>query len=174
MKNDQNQTTNTGNIAQPTTRATRRGRRLTLDDAVAVASLCAKRASEREACAHLGISYSTWAHYKSKNSNAEQFTEILDAIKGAKIAAHLENIELASKKDWRASECYLEKTMPDRFSNRAAASETTVNQTAIVIQAGGEENLRRMIEHYAGLARQTKALPAPALAALEQGDTDEK
>lgn len=162
--NETHQTPDTGQATQPPTRATR-GRRLTLADARDVAALCAKRASEREACAHLGIPYSTWAHYKSKHRNAEAFAQIVDAIKGAKIESHMANIEAASKKDWRASECYLEKTIPDRFSSKAAAVEiNTGNQSTIMIAAGGEGAVMKMLDTiYAEQAKQGQVAPSAAL-----------
>ena len=117
-----------------------------------MAALCARRASEREACAHLGIPYSTWAHYKSKHRNAEAFSLIVDAIKGAKIESHLANIEAASKKDWRASECYLEKTIPDRFSSKALV-EINTGQESTLIAVGGEANLRKYVAIFADEAK---------------------
>jgi hypothetical protein len=159
-KEQTNQLRDTGNVTQLPTRPTRRGRRLTLDDARDVAALCAKRASEAEACALLGIPVSTWHHWKAKMRNSEQFREILDAIKGGKIKSHLENIESFSAKDWRASECYLEKTIPDRFSNKAATVEITT-PSALVMQVGGEDALRKIVAMYADKARaQIEVKPA--------------
>jgi len=149
-----------GNTSQPLTRATHRKPRLTLKDAEAVAALCAKRASEKEACAFLAIPYSTWAHYKSKNRNAEAFSKVVDSIRAAKIQAHLSNIESFSAKDWRASECYLEKTIPDRFSNRAAEN------SAPVVVAIDEAKRRRLQAVYDALVVDcpppAAMLPAPA------------
>jgi hypothetical protein len=105
------------------TPAKRRRHRLTLADAEAIAALVAKRANEREACAVLGIPYSTWSHWKAKPHNAEQFAVVLDRINGEKIKSHLENIDGFSKKDWRASEAYLSLTMPSKFSSKAATVE---------------------------------------------------
>ncbi len=144
------QTPDNGKLAHLPTRTTpqRRGKRLCLADARDVAALCAKRANEGEACAVLGIPYSTWMHWKAKARNSEQFREIIDSIKGAKIKAHLDNIESFSAKDWRASECYLEKTIPDRFSNKAATVEITNNAPSILQLVGGEEALRKLIGQY--------------------------
>jgi hypothetical protein len=149
-------------LTQSVTRVRRRGHRLTRADAEAIAMMVAKRANEREACAELGIPYSTWNHWKAKPHNAEKYAVVLDRIRGAKIKSHLENIESFSAKDWRASECYLEKTIPDRFSNKAATVEITTS-SALVMQVGGEDNLRKIVAMYADKARaQIESTPAPA------------
>jgi hypothetical protein len=123
MKNTPSETPDTSKSAQPLTRVRRRGHKLTLADAEAIAALVAKRANEREACAVLEIPYSTWMHWKAKPHNAEKFSVVLDRIRGAKLDAHLDNIEKFSKDDFRASIAYLEKTMPEKYSSRAATIE---------------------------------------------------
>jgi hypothetical protein len=153
-----NQTPEAGTIAQLPTRARRRGCRLTLGDARDVAALCAKRCSEAEACATLGIPISSWHHWKARVRNSDEFREILDAIRGAKIQAHLDNIEKASQKDWRASECYLEKTIPDRFARSAASVEINAPVGAI-----DDATLNKVLAMFkAEKAKQTKAIEIAA------------
>lgn len=139
----------------------RRGRKLVLADIEGIAALVGKRASEREACAVLGIPYSTWQHFKAKAHNSVRFEEVLQRIRGEKIKGHLENIEAHAAKDWRASEAYLEKVMPERFSKRATvepAPAVLINVAVI------REAIRRA---YAGedlpkpKAAPVKELPAP-------------
>jgi hypothetical protein len=170
--NSPSQLPDTGKLTHLPTRATlkRRGLRLTLDDARAVAALCAKRASEAEACAVLGIPVSTWHHWKAKMRNSEQFREILDGIKGAKIEAHLANIESFSAKDWRASECYLEKTIPDRFSGKAAIVEIT-NNNSIVAQVGGEAAVKALLDRLYSERRAVQVESMPEPKQIENADT---
>lgn len=105
--------------------------RLTIRDAEDMAQLAAMRLTESESCAKLDIPVRTWRDWKARHNHEEIFTQIFERIKGERIAAHLKNIEKFSEKDWRASECYLEKTQPSRFASRALAfpesAATTVN-----------------------------------------------
>ncbi len=133
---------------------------LSIKDARHVALLCAQRASEKEACAVLNIPYATWMGWKSRHRHAEEFVEILDGIRGAKIEAHLSNIEKFSQKDWRASECYLEKTMPERFSAKAVLIENVVQPAAIVSVLGGEAALRKLVDFYCDKAQKELSSPA--------------
>lgn len=118
-----------GNTAHSVTRVRKNRKPLTLQDAREVAALCALRCSEREATAALGIAISSWAHWKSRNRNREDYEEIMNQLRAAKIQGHLENVEAHSVKDWRASIAYLEKTIPDRFSTAAerASVDITLN-----------------------------------------------
>jgi hypothetical protein len=158
MENKPSETPDTGKPAQPLTRVRRRGHKLTLADAEAIAALVAKRANEREACAVLGIPYSTWMHWKAKPHNADRFAEVLDAINGGKIKSHLENIEGFSKKDWRASEAYLAMTMPSKFSGKAATVEVNLHAPQLTdaqmtkIEDGIRARLQSVVE----------STPAPA------------
>jgi len=95
--------------------------RLTIRDAEDMAQLAAMRLTESESCAKLDIPVSTWRAWRARHNNEDIFTQIFERIKGERIAAHLQNIEKFSEKDWRASECYLEKTQPSRFASRALA-----------------------------------------------------
>ena len=55
---------------------------------------------------------------------------MMNALRGAKIKAHFDNVEAFSVKDWRASIAYLEKVMPARYSSAAerVSVEVNVNQ----------------------------------------------
>jgi len=147
----------------------RRRHFLTLADAEAIASLCAKRASESEACAVLGISRSTWGHWKAKPKNAEKFEGVLSRIRGEKIKAHLDNIEEFSKKDWRASEAYLEKVMPDRYSNRAL-----IETSPPAVQVNVSLFADRAALVYGGQAGQPAAIGQPGEVKLLAETTEQK
>jgi hypothetical protein len=149
--------------AYPRVRAKRKVRaRLTLRDAEDFAQLAAMRLSEAECCATLNIPVRTWRDWKARHNHEEVFREIFDRIRGERITAHLQNIAKFSEKDWRASECYLEKTEPGRFASRALAfpeqPQVNVTVNALYIEASrrvyGEPALKPP-------APTCKALPAP-------------
>jgi hypothetical protein len=92
-----------------------------------MAQLQGMRLSEAESCAVLNIPVRSWRDHLARNRNNEIFQEKVNRIKGERIAAHLQNIAKFSEKDWRASECYLEKVEPARFSSRLAPEHLTIN-----------------------------------------------
>jgi hypothetical protein len=142
--------------------------RLTCRDAEDMASLIAMRLSETEACAKLNIPRRTWVDWKARHQ--EDFAVVLDRIKGERIAAHLKNIENFSAKDWRASECYLEKTEPSRFASRALAfpqePSTTINVHNNFLMMLAAERIYGK-DALKPPAPAPKALPEPQQAALK-------
>lgn len=119
-----------GQLAQALACATpikrRRNHRLTRADAEQICDLIVLRANEREACAALGIPYSSWNHFKTRPANAEMLEDIKNRIRGAKLKAHLDNVERFSKKDWRASIAYLEKVLPEKYSSKIEVTASPV------------------------------------------------
>ena len=174
------QTPDTGKATHDSTRAKpgavavkRRGHKLTLADAENIAALVALRASESQACAVLGIPYSTWAHWKAKPHNAAQFAEVLQRINGEKIKGHMANIEKFSEKDWRASEAYLTLTMPEKYSKKAVLVEVnTVSQSPIIIGAGGETAVMKMLDAIYAKQGQIAGPAAPKQIAAVEVETE--
>lgn len=130
-----------------------------------MAKLCAKMLTESEACRRLGIRPRAWFDWKSRCGRTQKFADLLEAYRADRIEGLIDRIEKSADgvglkfPDWRAAFALLKITDLKRFGESAPA-ETTVNQTAIVVKAGGTDELRRMIERYAGLAAaQMKALP---------------
>lgn len=111
----------------------RRNHRLTRADAEQVCDLIVLKANEREACAALGIPYSSWNHFKQRPQNAAMLEGIKDRIRGAKLKAHLDNVEQFSKKDWRASIAYLEKVLPEKYSSKIEVTGTVPQQPPILV-----------------------------------------
>lgn len=105
------------------------------EDIESIATLVVKnRLTETEACQHLGIRPVVWLSWKSKHKHDARFTDSLTRVRAAKIASYTESIEnVGFTKDWRATAWLLERTEPDRFSDRKA--EVTINLPAIPDQA---------------------------------------
>lgn len=112
----------------------RRNHRLTRADAEQVCDLIVLKANEREACAALGIPYSSWNHFKQRPQNASMLEGIKDRIRCAKLKAHLDNVEQFSKKDWRASIAYLEKVLPEKYSSKIEVTGTVPQQPVVNVQ----------------------------------------
>ena len=161
---EQGMSTETNDYISARTGAKRRIDAATISE---LAQLCAKQLTESESCRLLGLNPRQWLNWKHKHKRAEKFAALLEEFRAGRINDLLAKIENSAsginmkQPDWRAAAFLLSVADAKRFSTSGGApAETVVNQTAIVIQAGGEENLRRMIEHYAGQARQMKALPS--------------
>ena len=132
-----------------------RDRRITWPDAVAICELVAKRMTESEAALALGYSPRRWFVFKDRAKMRPKIDELLTRTRAAQLKSHLENIEDAQtgknghRPDWRASAHLLSVKAPDRYAQaQAQAGNVTTNQ--IVIAAGGEEQLRKLIAVYVG------------------------
>ena len=92
-----------------------------------MARLLSQRLNEAEACGVLGIAPRSWWRWKQKARNNGKFAALLAALTGSKIDAHLQNIDLKSSKDWRASAYILSATDPSRFSTSGGAPQVQVS-----------------------------------------------
>lgn len=95
--------------------------------------LLAQRLSESEACATLGIAPRSWFRWKCRQRNGGKFAALLDGIMGQKIAAHLDNIDAKSAKDWRASAYILSVTDANRFQTSGGQVQINVPQPALAL-----------------------------------------
>lgn len=93
----------------------------------AMAELLVKRLTEAEAARTLGIEPRSWYKWRARKRNEGKFTALLDALTGAKLNAHVENIEAAGigagphkRADWRASKAVLEMMAPARYGPQQA------------------------------------------------------
>jgi len=151
---------------QPESKPKQIKRRITLGDIEAMVELMAKRITETGACHILGIKPQVWFNFKCRGNNAVKLDDILSRARETQIKAHLENIEDAEhgknghRPDWRASLALLQVKAPERYSiNKPDPAQT--NNTLVLVQAGGEEGLKRIIAQYAsaGQASTVSALP---------------
>ena len=128
-------------------------RKITLDDMREVAKMVVYRMTETEACLQLDIQPKHWFSWKNKAKRMGKFEEIMTRIRGARLAGNLEQIKKAAegkdgvRHDWRAADRLNAVISPDRYA-QAQAGNVTTNQ--IVIAAGGEEQLRKLIAVYVG------------------------
>lgn len=91
----------------------------------AMAKLIAERLTETESCETLGINYESWRTWKCKAKNEPRFSNVLNRLKAAKIAACMKGIEKAGVKDWRALRERLSLLDRERFSDRVQAPVNT-------------------------------------------------
>ena len=121
-------------------------RRITFQDAEAIASQVAKRMTETEAAYNLDIEPRHWFLWKLRKKNKPKFDALITSMRAAQIKAHLENIEDAERgrnghrPDWRASDRLLSYKSPDRFGPIAQPANS---QTMSII---GDDALRQILD----------------------------
>ena len=126
-----------------------------------MAELMAKRLNEAEAARILGIEPRSWYKWRQRMRNEGRFTALLENLTGVRLAAHLQNIELAAvgagphkRADWRASSFVLAATAPDRFTTTGGAPQAPTAPTPA---------LPATINFWLGAAyAHANAAPAPA------------
>jgi len=126
------------------------------------AELAAQRLTDDEICAQMGWKFDSFKRWKSKAKNSPRLNLLLTRARAVKLKAHLANIEAAAfgegqhkRADWRASAHIMQVVDPARYSTQQQAGNVATNQTAIVIAAGGQDSLHKLIAGYC-----TPALPA--------------
>jgi hypothetical protein len=135
---------------QPTGQRKRRFDAQSLEE---YAILAAKRFTDQEICVKFNWSIHAFRRWKANAQNSAQLALVVERARQAKLEAHLDNIEEASKgegaharADWRASAHIMEVMDRARFGRGESNQNVTTNNTAIVIAAGGEEQLKKLIE----------------------------
>jgi hypothetical protein len=155
--------------SQPPATHPKRRRKLTIQDADAIAKLIVKqKCTETDAAITLGINVGQWFSWKSKAKRAEQFASTLTRIREVKLSGFIDRIESAGddyeiqlpngkvinkKGDWRALAWLADKEK--RFQPESSATPATVS-----IQIGlVHDQLKRVI----GFANESlqPLLPAP-------------
>ena len=130
-------------------------------DAVTIAEmakLCAKMLTESEACRRLGIKPRTWFDFKSRAGRTQQFGDLLEAYRADRIEGLIDRIEKSANgigvkyPDFRAALALLKITDQRRFGDSPAV-EINTGQTRVMIAAGGEDNLRRLVAMFADQVR---------------------
>lgn len=97
--------------------------KIRFEDCDLVAQLVAKRLTETEACAVLGLNPAQWYNWKTKRRNEGRFDAELARIRGSKVRACIETLEEAGTRtnpktgmiDWRAHDRLLDRLDPQRF-----------------------------------------------------------
>ena len=133
-------------------------RKLTLDDAKAIARLVARRKlNESEACHVLGIVPAQWQVFKCRHKVSVMFESIISRTKGLTINHAIERLERAGEDqditlpngkvitkrgDWRADAARLPLIDPQRFGDRQQPG----NQTNVLI---GDDMAAKVIALFA-------------------------
>lgn len=141
-------------------------------DAVTIAEmakLCAKMLTESEACRRLDIKPRTWFDFKSRAGRNQQFADVVEAYRAARIEQLIARIEASADgdgvkfPDWRAALALLKITDQRRFGD-SPTIETTVNQTNYI--AGDAVRVKQLIAMFAGQVQvQPPAAPKQIAAA---------
>jgi hypothetical protein len=149
---------------------TPRRRRISWVDAEAIAQQVARLHTEAEACYNIGIEPRVWYLFKHRKANLPKFEALITRMRSAQIKSHLDNIADAERgraghrPDWRASAFMLQVKAPDRYNPQGKPSQVTIN-TAVTVQSGGEDGLRRLISMYS--TAQQQGQPKPVLSTVE-------
>lgn len=95
------------------------------------------RLTEREALLHLNIKEGHWRVWKHTQKNSQEFADLIEKIKAAKIVNMMQKVEDAGngvnmkQPDWRANAWLLERVLdPERFGNQnkpAPAPQININ-----------------------------------------------
>lgn len=144
------------------------------------AILAAKRFTDEEICTKLGWGLKAFRRWKGRQANSENLSALVIRARQAKLEAHLENIENASRgtggharADWRASAHVMEVMDRSRFGRGDANNNGgTVNNTAIVLAAGGEEQLAKLIGSWTNGVRPQPAVECPETKQIEADKGD--
>ena len=141
-------------------------RAIDMEDAKFIADRVAEGMTELDAVNLLDkFSYNVWMHWKARPRNASKASHLFARTRAARQRNLIESISIVGdinrvrppgvRHDWRAAQM-LASLNDQRFSNQKA-NETTVNQTAVIVQAGGDQAVRTLLDRIF-----TKALPGPS------------
>ncbi|HEY5043696.1 MAG TPA: hypothetical protein VIK53_17115 [Verrucomicrobiae bacterium] len=158
-KTDADQTGDTGDKGNTSARTRPPSRRIDAATIAEIAQLCAKQLTESEACRLLGINPKQWFRWKSRHKRAEKFAALLEEFRAGRIQDLIGRVEKSAdgvgmkQPDWRAAAYLLSVADAKRFATSGGVSvEVTANVSPIVAQLGGEDNLKKLVSHYADAA----------------------
>ena len=151
----------------------RRTRAVQSEDVQFIADQVARGLTETHAVDLLGkFNYRKWVHYKEKPSHSRKVADLFSRMKASRmsnlvgqieVAGTVEGAKLANVRfDWRAAQM-LAGLHDDRFRSQQRDTGSTTNQTAIIIGAGGEQAVLKMLD---GIFAQRQSLPSPAAVKL--------
>ena len=171
-------TTNTPQIGSQTAKPDikRPRRAIDDDDAQFIADRVAEGMTELDAVNLLDkFSYNVWMHWKARPRNSRKASHLFARTRAARQHNLIESISIVGdinrirpngvRHDWRAAQM-LAGLHDDRF--RAQRDSQTTTNTQVLMLAGGEDQLRKLVGMWTGEAKQLPAsqeqgkLPAPA------------
>lgn len=139
------------------------------EDVEFIAKQVARGLTEVHAVELLGkFNYRKWVHYKEKPLHGRKVADLISRMKACRMNNLLTQIETAGdvnqalkagvRFDWRAAQFAGSLNYDSWRSN--PSQQTTTNQTAIIIGAGGEQAVLKMLDQIYSQARVT-ASPEP-------------
>ncbi len=108
--------------------------RISLADIESIATITAKGVTESGACAKIGINFQSWRQFKLRHKVTYEYA--FNAIKEGQLLAHLETIEAATVKDWRAADRLLAIKAPERFGKEHTGQQVATNDALGVLLLG--------------------------------------
>jgi hypothetical protein len=152
------QTLDTAKASNTPTRA-KASRKIDAEVIAQMAQAVATMLTESEAARRCGIEPRHWFEWKSRAGRAGKFAALLEEFRANKIAGLLDRVQKSADgvdvkfPDFRAALALLKFQDRARFGDSPTVEINTGQQTAIVIAAGGEENLRKLIGSWVGQAQ---------------------
>jgi hypothetical protein len=167
-----NQTPDTAEASNTPTRA-KASRKIDAEVIAQMAQAVATMLTESEAARRCGIEPRHWFEWKSRAGRAGKFAGLLEQFRANKIAGLLDRVQKSADgvdvkfPDFRAALALLKFQDRARFGDSPTVEINTGQQSAIVIAAGGEENLRKLIGSWTSQVQVAPPAAAKQLAAVE-------
>lgn len=166
--NSPNQPTDTPKASNTPSRAMA-SRKIDSEVIAQMAQAVATMLTESEAARRCGIEPRHWFEWKSRAGRAGKFAGLLEQFRANKIAGLLERVQKSADgvgvkfPDFRAALALLKFQDRARFGDSPSVEINTGNQTAIIIGAGGEQSVLKMLDAiYAEQAKQGQVAPPAA------------
>ena len=146
----------------------RRSRAIQDEDVQFIADQVARGLTETHAVDLLGkFNYRKWVHYKEKPARSRKVADLIKRMMAGRMSNLVGEIETAAsggtdkcgrpvRHDWRAAQM-LAGLHDDRFRSQRDTTSTTTNTTQVVMLAGGEDQLRKLVGMW---SNEAKLLPA--------------
>lgn len=156
------QTMDTAKASNVPTRA-KASRKIDAEVIAQMAQAVATMLTESEAARLCGLEPRHWFEWKSRAGRAGKFAALLEEFRANKIAGLLDRVQKSADgvdvkfPDFRAALALLKFQDRARFGDSPTVEIATSGQTAITVQVGGEDQLRRLISMYSEQARATIA-----------------
>jgi hypothetical protein len=153
-----NQPTDTPEASNTPTRA-KASRKIDAEVIAQMAQAVATMLTESESARRCGIEPRHWFEWKSRAGRAGKFAGLLEEFRANKIAGLLERVQKSADgvdvkfPDFRAALALLKFQDRARFGDSPTVVTNATHQTAIVLAAGGEYQLRKLIESYCKQAK---------------------
>lgn len=111
--------------------------RVTPADVIAIATKCSEnKATEREACAAVGLKEDTWYRWKARHKNDVRFLRLIARLQESRVSTLIQRIDDASlgknmkQPDWRAAAWLAQVIDRERYGDqKVIGQQVTVNNT---------------------------------------------